>query len=169
MNRWMVYGLVLFFALIFLFFIPFKKTVAFHYEDTRDLLAYLSVEEENTFQIKYTHSIHLTEVIETYELSNKQIKQIELSYDTFAVGMPSGPEGNEVFERKNGRYIISNMNRTFPFIDLSTGQVVANHRAVYMGKEYELKTYIKPGTWVRISYETMNLFQLMRGVKMNEG
>jgi hypothetical protein len=64
---------------------------------------------------------------------------------------------------------ISNMNRTFPFIDLSTGQVVANHRVVSKGKEYELKKYIKPGTWVRISYETMNLFQLFRGVKMNEG
>ncbi|USK34975.1 DUF1850 domain-containing protein [Bacillus sp. F19] len=169
MKKKLLFVPMLFIALILIFFIPFKKTVAFHFEDTSKLLAYLSVNEMDTFQVRYTHSIHLTDVVETYELSNKQIKQIELSYDTFAVGMPSGPEGEEVFERKNGRYIISNMNRTFPFIDLSTGQVVANHRAVYKGKEYELKKYIEPGTWVRISYETMNLFQLFRGVKMNEG
>jgi hypothetical protein len=82
--------------------------------------------------------------------------------------MPSGPEGNETFERKDGRYILSNMDRTFPFIDLTTGQVVANHRVLFEGKEYELKDYIKPGTWVRISYETMSLFQLLKGVKINE-
>ncbi|UAL53497.1 DUF1850 domain-containing protein [Bacillus sp. CMF21] len=168
MKKKLIYVFMLFITILFILFIPFKNTVAFHYEDTSKLLAYLSVKDMDTFQIKYTHSIHLTDVIETYELSNKQIKQIELSYDTFAVGMPSGPEGDEIFERKGGQYIMSNMNRTFPFIDLSTGQVVANHRVVSKGQEYELKKYIKPGTWVRISYETMNLFQLMRGVKMNE-
>ncbi|TDL80499.1 DUF1850 domain-containing protein [Peribacillus frigoritolerans] len=169
MKKQLVAVLILFIAIILICLIPFKNIVAFHYQDTDKLLAYLSVNEKDTFQIKYTHSIHLTDVIETYELSNKQIKQIELSYETFAVGMPSGPEGEEIFERKDGRYIISNMNRIFPFFDLSTGQVVANHRVVYKGKEYELKKYIKPGTWVRVSYETMNLFQLLRGVKINEG
>ncbi|MGX1194647.1 DUF1850 domain-containing protein [Metabacillus sp. SLBN-84] len=169
MKKKRLYALMLFILVILIFIIPFKKTAAFHFEDTNRLLAYISVQESDTFQIKYTHSIHLTDVIETYELSNKQIKQMELSYETFAVGMPSGPEGEEIFERKDGRYIISNMNRTFPFFDLSTGQVVANHRVVYKGKEYELKKYIKPGTWVRVSYETMNLFQLLRGVKINEG
>jgi hypothetical protein len=168
MKKVLISVLLLLILPVLIFTIPFIKAVTFYYEDTGKLLAYLPIDEMDTFQIKYTHSIHLTDVIETYEVSDKKIRQIELSYDTFAVGMPSGPEGNETFERKDGRYILSNMDRTFPFIDLTTGQVVANHRVLFEGKEYELKDYIKPGTWVRISYETMSLFQLLKGVKINE-
>ncbi|MEM5016797.1 DUF1850 domain-containing protein [Metabacillus indicus] len=168
MKRVLISILVSIIVLIFISLFPFFKAVVFQYEDTGRLLAYLMMEDEDHFQMKYTHSIHLTDVIETYKVSEGEIRQTELSYETFAVGMPSGPEGNETFERKDGKYILSNMDRRFPFIDLATGQVVANHRVIMNGKEYELNDYIRPGTWVRISCSKMSLFQLLKGVKINE-
>ena len=103
--------LLLFIAL--LGFIPYKQVIAFSYQDQGELLAYLPLKRDKTFQIEYTHSIHLSKVTETYQLSDHLIKQTELSYDDFAVGMPSNAEGKEVFKEKDGTYYIKNMNRTF--------------------------------------------------------
>ncbi|MDQ7863368.1 DUF1850 domain-containing protein [Peribacillus frigoritolerans] len=35
------------------------------------------MKKEKEFKIKYTHSIHLTDVLESYRLSDKQIEQTE--------------------------------------------------------------------------------------------
>lgn len=171
MKKWQTYfvlicvPLLLFF--VFLFFFPYKHVVAFTYEDQGKLLAYLSLKKDKTFQIKYTHSIHLSDVIESYRLSDKQINQTELAYEDFAVGMPSNAEGEEVFEEIDGTYYIKNMNRSFPFIDLRIGQVRANHRLIYQNKIYTLSNDIKPGTWVRISLEKISLWQQLKGVNIN--
>jgi hypothetical protein len=152
---------------IFLLFFPYKQVIAFTYEDQEKLLAYLSLEKVKTFQIKYTHSIHLSDVLESYRLSDNQINQTELAYEDFAVGMPSNAEGDEVFEEINGTYYIKNMNRSFPFIDLRIGQVRANHRLIYQNKTYSLSNYIKPGTWVRISQKKIAIWQQLKGVNIN--
>jgi len=150
-----------------LVFIPFKQTLAFTFEDEEKLLAYLPFEKKNSFQIKYTHSIHLSDVIETYTLTEKQIILTELSYKDFAIGMPANAEGDEVFEEKNGTYYITNMNRNFPFIDLRLGQVRADHRIIYKNHTYKLSNFIKPGTWVRMSPEKMSLWELLKGVNIS--
>ncbi|MFD2212548.1 DUF1850 domain-containing protein [Metabacillus endolithicus] len=150
-----------------LVFIPFKQTLAFTYENEEKLLAYLPFEKENSFQIKYTHSIHLSDVIETYKLTKKQIILTELSYKDFAIGMPSNAEGDEVFEEKNGTYYIKNMNRSFPFVDLRLGQVRADHRIIYKDHTYTLSNFIEPGTWVRMSPEKMSLWELLKGVNIS--
>lgn len=151
----------------FILFFPYKEVIAFTYQDQDDLLAYLTLTEDNSFQVQYTHSIHLSEVVETYRLSRNHIIQTELSYEDFAVGMPSNAEGNEIFEEKNGIYYIRNMNRNFSFIDLRIGRVRANHRLIYKGDTYPLSKFIKPGTWVRIATKKISLMEELKGVNMN--
>jgi hypothetical protein len=171
MKKWKTYlvalcvPLLLFF--VFMIFFPYKQVVAFTYEDQGQLLAYLSLKKDKNFQIKYTHSIHLSDVIETYRVSDKQIIQTELAYEDFAIGMPSNAEGDEVFKVIDGTYYITNMNRSFPFIDLRIGQVRANHRLIYQNKTYTLSNNIKPGTWVRISMTKITLWQQLKGVNIN--
>ncbi|MGE7601518.1 DUF1850 domain-containing protein [Peribacillus sp. NPDC097675] len=157
--------LLLFIAL--LGFIPYKQVIALSYQDKGELLAYLPLKTENTFQIEYTHSIHLSEVIETYHLSENLIRQTELAYDDFAVGMPSNAEGREVFEEKNGTYYIKNMDRTFEYIDLRIGQVIANHRLIYKNQTMPLSKFIKPGTWIRVSTKKISFWEQRNGVNMN--
>ncbi|MGM0874672.1 MAG: DUF1850 domain-containing protein [Bacillota bacterium] len=151
----------------FLFVFPYKQVIAFTYEDQEQLIAYLSLKKDKTFQIQYTHSIHLSDVLESYRLSDKQINLTELAYEDFAVGMPSNAEGNEVFEVIDGTYYIKNMSRSFPYIDLRIGQVRANHRLIYQNKTYRISNYIVPGTWVRISSAKISLWQQLKGVTIN--
>jgi hypothetical protein len=167
-NHLVLFCVPLLLFITFMFFFPYKQVVAFTFEDQGQLLAYLSIRNDKTFQIKYTHSIHLSDVIESYRLFGNQIKQTELAYKDFAVGMPSNAEGSEVFKVIDGTYFIKNMNRPFPFIDLRIGQVKANHRMIYQKKTYTLSKYIKPGTWVRISSKRITLWQQLKGVNINE-
>ncbi|MFS0887201.1 DUF1850 domain-containing protein [Peribacillus frigoritolerans] len=161
----MAFGIPLLIA--FLLFFPYKQVIAFSYQDQGELVAYLPLKNERNFQIKYTHSIHLSDVLESYRFSDKQIIQTELAYHDFAVGMPSNAEGEEVFEEKDGTYFIKNMQRTFTYIDLRVGQVKANHRLIYDEKTYTLADFIKPGTWVRISSERISLWEQLKGVKIS--
>jgi hypothetical protein len=127
--------------------------------------AYFSI-SNTTFSIRYTHSIHLSEVEEFYrQTSSNKIQQTKLLYEDTAIGMPSNAEGEEVFERtKDGRYQISNMNRRFTYIDIRIGQVVANHRIVYEDNVYPLKKYFKKGSVVRVQYKKVSLFSQWKGV-----
>lgn len=171
MKKWQTYFVLIFVPLllffVFLFFFPYKQVVTFTYQDQGHLLAYLTLKKDKTFQIQYTHSIHLSDVLESYRLSEKQINLTELAYEDFAVGMPSNAEGDEVFEVIDGTYYLKNMNRSFPFIDLRIGQVRANHRLIYQNKTYTLSNDIKPGTWVRISLKKITLWQQLKGVNIN--
>ncbi|MDM5212846.1 DUF1850 domain-containing protein [Peribacillus sp. NJ4] len=164
-KKFMAFGIPLIIA--FLLFFPYKHVIAFSYQDQGELVAYLPLKSKKNFQIKYTHSIHLSDVLESYRFSGRQIKQTELAFYDFAVGMPSNAEGEEVFEEKDGTYFIKNMNRSFAYIDLRLGQVRANHRLVYDEKTYTLADFIKPGTWVRISSEKISIWEQLKGVKIN--
>ena len=95
------------------------------------------------------------------------IKQTELAYEDFAVGMPSNAEGEEVFEEKDGTYYIKNMNRTFAYIDLRIGKVRANHRLIYRKTNILFSRFIKPGTWIRISPKKISFWEQLDGVNIN--
>lgn len=169
----MIHKILLFFFSIllvssFLFFLPYQPVIAFSFENTNQLLAYLPIQTSRSFQIQYTHSIHLTDVIETYQLKDEQMVQTELQYENFAIGMPSNAEGEEIFIKQNGKYFIKNMNRSFPFIDVRIGQVKAEHQLHYEKQVYRLADYVSPGTWVRIQPKRLSLWQQMKGVKIDE-
>ncbi|MED3551597.1 DUF1850 domain-containing protein [Cytobacillus praedii] len=150
-------------------FIPMKEALVFQYQNTGNVLAYIPFSAEDHFKIKYTHSIHLSDVVESYVITeDDEIKQYELMYEDFAIGMPENASDGEIFEQKNGKYYIKNMNRVFPYFDLRTGKVRANHTIIYRKKEYPLSDYIEPGTWVRIKTEKVNLLQQLRGVNILE-
>jgi hypothetical protein len=121
-----------------------------------------------TFQIQYTHSVHLSEVLESYIITPaRQIKQVTLEYEDFAIGMPANAEGDETFTvTDDGRYLISNMNRTFTEINLRIGQVKADHRLIYLGRTYRLATVMEPGTLVQIRVDRRNAVSLMRGAQL---
>lgn len=150
-----------------MFFIPYKDALILYDQHTNRILAYLPFIDQKKFQIKYTHSIHLSDVVESYKISNDNfIIQYELMYEDFAVGMPSNAEAGETFVQKDGKYFIKNMNRSFPYFDLRTGKVRANHRILYKQEEYPMSDYIEPGTLIRIKPEKISLLQQLKGVNI---
>ncbi|MFD2443242.1 DUF1850 domain-containing protein [Bacillus sp. CGMCC 1.16607] len=170
MKKKRIYLVSLIFIIIaIILFLPYKQALVFEYQNTGKVLVFLPLKSHDTFKMKYTHSIHLTSVVESYAITKKkEIKQYELMYENFAIGMPSDAGEGEVFEEKDGKYYIKNMNRIFPSFDLRVGKVRANHTIIYKNKEYPLSKSITPGTWIRIHVKRVNMIESLKGVNILE-
>ncbi|WP_251555488.1 DUF1850 domain-containing protein [Neobacillus muris] len=154
---------------ILIVFIPIRQAIVFQPRDSTQKTAYIPLGNKNHFKIKYTHSIHLSDVVESYKiLPDHRIQQYELMYEETAVGMPANAAEGETFEQKNGKYYIKNMKRIFPSFYLRIGQVRANHRVIFQNKEFPLKRSIKPGTSVKVEIKKLNFLQLWKGVNILE-
>ncbi len=57
--------------------IPYRWSYVFFEHRTTNPIAYLPLENEKFFQIRYTHSIHLSDVLETYKVTKQH--EIQLS------------------------------------------------------------------------------------------
>lgn len=157
-------------SIVVILFIPTRQALVLQYQNTGDVLAYIPLSEQSQFKMKYTHSIHLSDVVESYTITDdKEIKQYELMYEDFAIGMPENAAEGEVFEQKDGKYYIKNMNRNFPYFDLRVGKVRANHTIIFNNKEYPLSHFVEPGIWIRIEADKLNLLQRLKGVNMLDG
>ena len=80
--------LILFICCIFciiLAVIPSQQAIVFQPNYTSDKLAYIPVKNMDDFKIKYTHSIHLSDVIESYKITpSKSIQQYELRQEKYS-------------------------------------------------------------------------------------
>lgn len=170
MNKKNSLVLILLLAGVLMFlFIPYKKALVFESQKSEILLAFVPFIHDSTFKIKYTHSIHLSDVVESFRVQNSdKLELYELQYEDFAIGMPANAEVGERFVEKNGKYYIENMQRKFQSIDLRIGQVKANHTIIYHGKSYILAKSIQSRSAVRLKIKKLNQFQLWRGVNILE-
>ncbi|MBO0994541.1 DUF1850 domain-containing protein [Bacillus sp. SD088] len=148
--------------------IPFQKALVIEGGKTNELLAYLPLYRSvDNFHIRYTHSIHLSDVEETYTvLEDGTIRQIELTYEDTAIGMPSNAEKGETFKIEDGQYRLLNMKRDFPFIYMKTAQVVGTHRIIYNDHELDLAKVISPGSLILLKEKRLALWELWRGVNI---
>jgi len=168
-KKWFILFILMLAFSASVLFIPIRKALVFQYENTNKILAFIPISGNQYFKIKFTHSIHLTDVFESYVITpGNQIKQYELEYEDTAIGMPSNSSEGEKFIMKDGKYYITNMNRIFQSFDLRIGQVRANHTVIFDGAEYPLANYIEPGTRVRIEVKKINLLQELEGVNILE-
>lgn len=153
-------------------FIPFKQALVFYKENTDQLEAYLPLNTSDTFQLIWKHSIHLTDVEEKYKIQkNNDIKQYEIVFEHFGIGMPSNAQEGEEFVHKDGKYHIKNMNNIFPEIRLRNGKVVSENRLVWGENQQHiipLNKYFKPGERVTLKIQQLTLWDYLRGVKIRE-
>lgn len=172
MKKIIIMTIILILAVLLVSCIPLKQSLVFYDENSNDIEAYLPLENQDTFQIIFTHSIHLTDVVEKYVvLDNQHIQQYEMVYEEFGIGMPSNAQGDEEFVHEDGKYHIRNMNNVFPEIKLRNGKAVSEHRLVW-GSDHEYITefnnYFEPGAWFTIRIDTLSLWQMIQGVKIHE-
>jgi len=158
--------------LIISIFIPFRQALVFYAENTNDIAAYLPIENQETFQIIFTHSIHLTDVVEKYiVLETQDIQQYEFIYEEFGIGMPSNAEEGEEFVYEDGKYHIRNMENIFPELKVRNGKAVSEHRLVWgEGEKYMryFNDYFEPGAWFTIKVDHLSLWQMGKGVRIHE-
>ncbi len=157
-------------VLLAFIFIPIRAYVVFYpVEENGESVLIPITQEGAEFSILYTHSIHLSDVLETYRITtDKEIEQTSLTYEDTSIGMPGNSTGNERFSQtEDGKYMISNMHRIFPEIYLRVGQVAANHRIVLGGKKYEMTHFFREGTLIKIQVQKLSLYKIWKGVTLD--
>lgn len=155
-------------AIIIMLTIPLFPVLAIEKEDTGTVLAYAAQKHVHEFKIHYIHSIHKTPVVETYQIINKQIVQQQITYEEFAVGMPSNDEGEGKFIEKDGHYMITDMNRVFPYLDIRVAQVMPDHGIIIQDQMIPFNKIAAPGSWIRLKDSKISIWQLMKGVDLLE-
>lgn len=160
--------------LLFLCIIPTQKGLVFYKENTEHIAAYLPVSAGQTFQITFTHSIHLTDVVEKYKITDEdQIEQFEIVYEEFGIGMPSNADEGESFVYEDGKYHIKNLENVFPSMNIRNGKTVSEHRLDWKDKKGNkhqvlFNDYFGQGAWFKVEVTKLSLFQTWKEVKIHD-
>ncbi|WP_336511083.1 DUF1850 domain-containing protein [Bhargavaea massiliensis] len=131
---------------------------------------YIRQSDGDRFVIRYTHSIHLSDVIETYEVTKDgKIRLLKMEYEDLAIGMPGHAEEGETFTAEDGRYTLEFENRVLDSFVLFVADIDTDLEFRYDGRVYNLKKQLERGSSYRFGLSKLSLFELMKGVKMNGG
>lgn len=107
--------------------------------------------EQNYFDVKWTHSVSLRPVIETYRVNDDYtISLIQMIFDSFGANLPSSPEHGTIWEFNDEYIRVYNYDVAFDAVPVVIGKAVANHSFIYNGNEIFLKDIYKPGGYVNI-------------------
>ncbi|WP_078378492.1 DUF1850 domain-containing protein [Sutcliffiella halmapala] len=158
--------------LFVLLFVPIQTALVFYVKNTNQIHAFLPIDEEDHFQIIFKHSIHLTDVVEKYQVLNThEILQYEIIYEEFGIGMPSNAEEGAEFVYEDGKYHIKHLQNIFPYINIRNGKTVSEHRLLWGTRGEKIisfNDYFTPGSWYKVKVEKLSLWQYMKGMKIHE-
>ncbi|HSJ37838.1 MAG TPA: DUF1850 domain-containing protein [Planococcus sp. (in: firmicutes)] len=168
MQRFLLILIALILISSAIFLIPLQRSIVFINSDTERLAAY-SLLTKSHFKIKYTHSVHLSDVIESFEvMPDNTLKMIELEYEDFNIGMPSNAGEGEVFVEKDGKYFIKNMDRRLPEFRILIGDVDAGLSLLKNGNEHDLKKTLVRGKTYTFRVQRLSFFHQLKGVDIDE-
>ena len=107
-------------------------------------VAVVDAENNLPFTIEFMHSVQKTPVIEELELRNGEFVLLRTKYKSQGVGLPfDASDGN--FHRDGEWFIMDNMNRHFPKLELRTGKGT-QLKITLNGREFDLYKKFPPGT-----------------------
>lgn len=172
MKKWMIpLGLtVLLLAGLAVWNLPVKQ--AFTFKETRTEhpeIVYAPVGDETEFQIRYVHSIFLTNVFETYNLqSDGSIRFLTMQYEDVGIGLPAyAEEGESLSVTEDGIYTLTYEDKVIDSFILYVGDVDAQLAFRYQGKETDLKSVLARGHSYEFRVEKLTLYELWKGARLN--
>ncbi|KAA0966703.1 DUF1850 domain-containing protein [Sporosarcina sp. ANT_H38] len=156
-------------TVLFAFFIPAKWVFTFiEHRVESPKVYYLPLKEDNKFQIRYVHSIHLTDVIESYEVTaNQKIRLLSMQYENLAIGLPGYAEEGETFAVQDGVYTLTYEDNVIDSYVMLIGDVDAALDFRYLGKELDLKKQLVRGKSYTFCVQKLSFYQMLKGVNMN--
>lgn len=160
--------LVVFILGIIFLFSPIFNVISFEETRTNNPQSYyINVSKENNFNIRYTHSIHLTDVLETYEITDSnQIKLLSMEYEDVAIGMPAHAEEGQTLTYNKGKYKLEFSDQILDSFTLYIGDISQELAIIYEGKTYDLKKTLERGSAFLFEIKRISLFDKLRGVVM---
>ena len=131
---------------------------------------YLTLEDERRFQIVFTHSIHLSNVIETYEVMDTyDIRLNSMVYSDVAIGMPSYAEEGQTLIYEDGTYTLYYDEAILPDFSLYVGDVDYSLSFRYEEVDYDLKENLSRGKSYLFEIKKVSIYDKMKGVELNGG
>ncbi|CAM5796345.1 MULTISPECIES: DUF1850 domain-containing protein [Brevibacillus] len=158
-----LFSLLCLIAVLSLVVIPFFPSLVIRDTETNRPIWSGRIEENGTFSIRWTHSIHRTPVVETYLIRDGHILLSEMSFQDYGIGMESELAPGEKLISQDGQFRVVNMNRAFPALHLFIGQVRANHTLLFAGREIPLASVDRPGAAVTIQVEKRSILNEIGG------
>lgn len=155
---------------VYLLFSPIFKVISFTETRTNNpQIFYIDVTKEKGFQIRFTHSIHLTDVLESYKIKDSnELKLVSMEYEDVAIGMPAYAEKDQTLTYENGKYTISYKNKTIENFTLYVGDVEYDLFFHYDDKEYNLKEILSRGSSYLFEVKTVSLYDKLKGVLLRD-
>lgn len=168
MKKWLFIILALFGSA--LFFIPFERSITFTETRTEQPgQFFLPLKNEDTFQLVFTHSIHLTDVIESYKvLSTNDFQLLTMEYSDVAIGMPSYAEEGQTLRYENGVYTLKYKDAKLKEFTLHIGDVDYKLDLQHKGRIIPLKEQLVRGKSYLIKIKNLSLYDKMKGVELDD-
>lgn len=169
MNKRLSLILVIVLIIVLVIFLPLFKvfTLSEHRSD-HPKNYYILMEDEQAFEIRYVHSIFLTNVFEQYIVTPRdQIQFLSMNYENVGIGLPGYAEQGETLTVEDGIYTLTFENRVVDSFVLFVGDVDADLAFRYKGEEVNLKEYLTRGKSYMFKVERLSLYEMMKGVKLN--
>lgn len=129
---------------------------------------YIPAEQSNEFQFIFTHSIHLSDVIENYQIApNFDVQLVSMIYEDLAIGMPGYAEDNQQLLFQNGKWVLTSEDTSLPSFVLYNSSIHKKLEIRYDNKIYDVKAILPTGKSYRVKVEPLSLFERWKGEKMN--
>lgn len=150
-------------------FLPLQKV--FTFTETRiahPKVHYIPISVEQTFQIRYTHSIHKSDVLESYQyIKGNRIEMLEMEYEDLAIGMPSDAEEHQTLIQRNGKYVLQfNNSAILDNFTIYIGDLDLDLVFNYADEEYDLKKDLQRGKSYVFEIKRLSLYEQWKGVRM---
>lgn len=167
MKRWVWLTIVCIVVLSVAFFIPTKYVLTFTETRTNEpSMYYIALNKEQQFEIVFTHSIHLTDVKERYQvLENGDIQLLSMQYEDVAIGMPSYAEEGQTLIYEDGVYTLSYDEAVLQNFTLYIGDIDAALTLYSAGSEFNLKQQLIRGKSYVVEAKKLSLYDKMKGVE----
>lgn len=111
------------------------------------------------FTVRYTHSVQLTPVWETYEIQAGDIILKETIFQSFGAGLPSTSPYD--FEITDQGFRLFNIDMKITDLVYRVGAVRANHVIIIRDREYPFLDFAKPTEGVKFQTQKLSLLDYL--------
>jgi len=149
-------------------FLPLQKVFAF--TETRidnPVVHYLPFAGDDAFGIRYTHSIHKSDVLEYYRsVAGNRIQMLGMEYEDLAIGMPAYAEENQTLTQRDGKYFLQFHKEIIDNFTIYIGDLDLDLVFVYKNHEYDLKKDLQRGKSYLFEVKRLSLYERWKGVRL---
>lgn len=157
----LIFTAILVVAAILLLPLSAPRLVISNERTGKDLMA-LPLEVGETFQLRYTHSVNLSDVTDTMEWTGDTMVCRSTLFTAFGAGIPVLADGvGTDFTHTEDGFLITGIDKPEARI-LVMLQTVPNHRLLWRGQQFFLMERYGSGTLLRLEVRPVSLLTRIR-------